>query len=112
VYGTFTMCIGSSETKREKNNIMFCSNCGTENPETSSFCSKCGERTNGSTYELLKKQKQARQSVAIMSAFIIGLMTVAVFLNLVRHAPLFEILLNLLAILIGMSALYLATRNH
>ena len=30
---------------------MFCSNCGTENPETSSFCSKCGAKINSQTSE-------------------------------------------------------------
>ena len=35
---------------------MFCSNCGTENPETSSFCSKCGQPINGTAIPIKKKR--------------------------------------------------------
>ena len=76
---------------------MFCSNCGTENPETSSFCSKCGERINGSTSELLKTKKHAKRTTLAISALAILLLTVALFLNLAKHGPLLTILLDLLA---------------
>ena len=37
---------------------MFCSKCGTENPETASFCSKCGEPINGAVTPVAKKKNK------------------------------------------------------
>ena len=37
---------------------MFCPKCGTENPETSSFCSKCGQAINGAVPPSKKKSRK------------------------------------------------------
>ena len=92
---------------------MFCPNCGTENPETSSFCSKCGEKINGSTSELLKTKKQTKQILAIIYSFIAGVFTVVVFLNLARQGSLLTTVIFSLAdgIFIFMAVWYTADRT-
>lgn len=51
---------------------MFCNKCGTKNPETSEYCSKCGEKLNTSPEAQASAEKPEKRKTGLLAGLIAG----------------------------------------